>query len=337
MFQFLYVEESAKDQPITRQIIQRYGMSPVYCEKYGEIFNRQSQNFRLQKENPSLILAKKNGHLVLETPKGYGIGTAKNFYFSHLLNCPFDCRYCFLQGLYSSANFVLFVNYQDFKDTIAKTIKENASEQCTFFAGYDSDSLALESITQFAHNFLPFFEAHPEALFEIRTKSTNINLLLKNRPLDNCIIAYSLMPHELSSHLENKTPSVKSRLEALLKLQHAGWPIGLRFDPLIFCDNFDKLYARFYAEVFETLNIEKIHSVTLGAFRMPKNIYKNITNLYPEEKLFAHSLTQRGSLVSYNESFECSLLNFCYEELLKYVPSDKLFAYDLQTMSATHD
>ncbi|MGK5595374.1 MAG: radical SAM protein [Parachlamydiaceae bacterium] len=330
MFQLLYVEESVKEQPITRQMIQRHRMSPIYCEKYGEIFNRQSQNFRLQKENPSLILAKKNGNLVLETPEGYGIGTNKNFYFSHLLNCPFDCRYCFLQGLYSSANFVLFVNYQDFKDAIVRAIEENASERCTFFSGYDADSLALESITQFVNHFLPFFEEHPEALFEIRTKSTNISTLLRHRSLENCVIAYSLMPHELSKSLENKTPSVKSRLESLLKLQQAGWPIGLRFDPLIFCDDFEKKYAQFYAEVFDLLKTERIHSVTLGAFRMPKNIYKNMVNLYPEEKLFAHSLTQRGSLVSYKESLEQSLLKFCYDELLKYVPSEKLFAYDLQ-------
>ena len=31
-----------------------------------------------------------------------------------MYNCLFDCRYCFLQGMYNSSNFVIFVNYEDF-------------------------------------------------------------------------------------------------------------------------------------------------------------------------------------------------------------------------------
>lgn len=34
----------------------------------------------------------------------YGLGGDKNFYFSHMLNCIYDCRYCFLQGMFRSAH-----------------------------------------------------------------------------------------------------------------------------------------------------------------------------------------------------------------------------------------
>ena len=37
-----------------------------------------------------------------------------------MYNCLFDCKYCFLQGMYSSANYVIFVNYEDYYDEIKK-------------------------------------------------------------------------------------------------------------------------------------------------------------------------------------------------------------------------
>ena len=35
---------------------------------------------------------------------------------------------------------------------------------------------------------------------------------------------------------EDKTPSLSKRLKAIIKLQNLGWSIGLRFDPLIYCE-----------------------------------------------------------------------------------------------------
>ena len=52
--------------------------------------------------------------MVLEVPDNYGIGAKYNYYFSHKLNCVYDCRYWFLQGLFQSAHYVLFINYEDF-------------------------------------------------------------------------------------------------------------------------------------------------------------------------------------------------------------------------------
>ncbi len=103
----------------------------------------------MQKRRPSLILAKKHGRLVHPTPAGYGIGTARDFYFSHMLNCLYDCRYCFLQGMYRSASFVVFVNYEDFFEAALETAGEAPGEDVCFFSGYDCDSLAFEGVTRF--------------------------------------------------------------------------------------------------------------------------------------------------------------------------------------------
>ena len=109
--------------PRTLDLLRQFpGASQIPCQRYTEIFNRKAQSFRLQKKKPALILAAKFDNYILPTPPGYGIGANKNYYFSHMLNCIYDCRYCFLQGMYRSAHYVLFVNYDDFISAIRKKI-----------------------------------------------------------------------------------------------------------------------------------------------------------------------------------------------------------------------
>lgn len=322
MFQTIYIEKEVSEDPMTRSICERFSNRPMIpIQHFGEIFNRKNQNFRIQKQSPSLILAKKQGNLVLPTPAGYDIGKRDNFYFSHMFNCIYDCRYCFLQGMYNSANYVVFVNFQDFE----KAIQDAMTDSCTFFSGYDCDSLALEPVTHFVESCLPLFVQNPQAELELRTKSIQIQFLLKQKPLQNVIVAYTLTPEPISRALEHKTPSIKRRLQAIQKLAQKGWPIGLRFDPMIYCDDFEPIYEKFFSEVFQTVTPGQIHSATLGPFRLPKNIYKKITSLYPDEKLFAHSLEENRGLVTYSPEKEKALFHFCREHILKYLPENKLY------------
>ena len=111
----IYIEKQIRSLPRTEAILKRYPKArQVLIDRYTEVFNAPSQNFRVQKNNPALILAHKHGNRVIETPPGYHIGGENNYYFSHMLNCIYDCRYCFLQGMYRSANYVVFINYDDF-------------------------------------------------------------------------------------------------------------------------------------------------------------------------------------------------------------------------------
>ncbi len=326
MFELIYLEESIRYHTQAQAICQRFSAIPqVICGRYGEIFNRHGQNFRLQKQRPSLILARKFDHHVLPTPAGYGIGGTRNFYFSHMLNCIYDCRYCFLQGMYNSAHYVVFVNFEDFEQAIEAKIAEAPQEETYFFSGYDCDSLALEPITHFVEKILPTFQRFPHAYLELRTKSINTAFLLKQPPQSNCIVAFSLTPRVISNSLEHKTPPLQRRLKALQQLQKQGWPIGLRFDPVIYCDNFQEHYRTFFQDVFQAVDPLQVHSVSLGPFRLPKGNYKKMQNLYPDEKLFALGLQERGTMVSYEPQIEKELINFCKQEILRYIPLNRLF------------
>lgn len=327
MIETIYVETEIRHHPRVIAITARFPHARVIeCARYGEVFNPKAQHFRLQKQKPALILAKKQKNFALPAPQGYGIGASRNYYFSHMLNCLYDCRYCFLQGMYQSANYVLFVNYEDFQDDIRQIANNHPHEAVHFFSGYDCDSLALEPVTHFSREFLPFFASLPNnAWLELRTKSTQIRSLSQLAPIPRCVVAFSLSPPSVAEKVEAKAPPLLRRLAAIESLQQQGWQIGLRFDPLIYQSGYQQHYQEFFDRVFSTIKLEQLHSVSLGVFRLPEAYFKKMHKLYSEEKLFASPLQSQNGMVSYHADLEEELLQSCSAMILNHIPQTKFF------------
>jgi len=327
MIETLYLEEGVVGHPIAERIRVRFpGARQITVGRYTEVFNRSAQNFRLQKRKPALILARKHDGHVLPAPPGYGFGGAHNVYFSHMLNCLYDCRYCFLQGMYRSANYVVFVNYEDFEVALGRELDDAAGESVWCYSGYDCDSLALEPVTGFIDHMLPFFGERPRAILELRTKSTQIRTLLANKPLANVIVAFSFTPQAMSDALEHRVPSLERRIEAMVSLANSGWNVGLRFDPLIYDENYRQHYRTLFDAVFRNLPLDALHSVSVGPFRLPRDYFRTIQKLYPDEILFAGRFAERNGLVSYPFEQEQQLRLFCNQEILARVPEERVFA-----------
>lgn len=325
MFSAIYIEEEVATSTRVEQILDRFPSVPkIQCQRYGEVFNRNAQNFRLQKKAPSLILAKKYGNLVLPAPDGYGFNNSQSFYFSHMLNCVYDCRYCFLQGMYRSANYVLFVNYEDFAMALVESINHD-SDSRVFYSGYDCDSLALEPVSNFCRFFIPLFAKYPQATLEIRTKSTQIRGLLETPPIPNCIIAMSFTSQDATQKWEHKVPSISKRIDALKKLQKAGWQIAIRFEPLIFEEGYHRQYQQLFTDIFTELDAARIHSVSTGLFRMPVDYHRKIVKLYPDEALFARATDTRNGMVSLRCEQEAAHLQRIEELLFGFISPQQYY------------
>lgn len=326
MIDTIYIEEAVFQHPRSQEILSRFPKARrIEINKYGEVFNPKGQNFRLQKNNPALILANKHNQHALPAPEEYGIGSDNNYYFSHMLNCLYDCRYCFLQGMYRSANYILFVNYEDFQQEIKTIAKSNPDQDSWFFSGYDCDSLALEPVTNFAKEFLPFFSTLKGANLELRSKSTQIRSLLKTDPFEHCVVAFSISPQEIIESVEVKTPSLQKRIDAMQKLQQHGWQVGLRFDPVIYQQNYQQQYRSMFKLVFEALEIERIHSVSLGTFRLPKGYFRTVQRLYPDEALLQGPLETTQGMTGYQSDLETEMRSFCEYEILRHCPKERFF------------
>ena len=228
--------------------------------------------------------------------------------------------------MFRSAHHVIFVNYDDFWSAIAAKIDAHQSaEKIYFFSGYDCDSLAMEPLAGLAEYFVEAFRAHPNAMLELRTKSTQVRSLLCRDSLPNVIVAFSFTPQRTSDRLEHKVPGVSKRIEAMTKLQSAGWPIGLRFDPLIFQRSYQSEYRELFDSVFEKVNGGMVHSVSVGAFRLPHAFHRKMSDLYPDEPFLALPFENASGMVSYPQSTESEMIGWCMDTLGDYVDSDRIF------------
>lgn len=339
MIETIYIEKQLKGHERAERIIKKYGSARVVeCEHYGEVFNRKGQNFRIQKQAPALILAKKDGRRIYPAPIDHAIGADHNYYFSHLLNCPFDCRYCFLQGKFSSANYVLFVNYEDFWNDMQTEIAAH-TEPVHIFSGYDCDSLAFEPITGFVEWLLealtscaqdrledPSDNMPPSShLVELRTKSAQIRQILKFAPIKNCLIAYSIAPQSVIDNFEHGTASLDERLTALARLQKLGWQIGLRIDPLISFHRSAEIYQAFFETIAKSLDLHNLHSVTLGTMRFPDSYLKKIKQLYPNEALLASVSRHADGSASYSAEVTQELIGNAQAFFAKHLETNQIF------------
>ena len=324
MKKIIYIEKEIKNLPRVKNIINKF-KDPllIYIERYTEVFNRKNQNFKLQKINPAIILAKKYGNYLLKTPKTYTIGRKRNYYFSYMYNCMFDCRYCFLQGLYNSSNFLIFVNYEDFFKKINILDSSKHATNTTVFSGYDCDSMAYDSVSNFSNIVLKNFRKAKNIELEIRTKSTFMKPYLR-KSIENIVLAFSFTPERFSSKYEIGVANLEKRINVLKNLIEYGWQIGVRLDPFVIYEGWKKDYLNLFDLLFKTIPFNQLHSVTYGNIRFPKDIFMNIKKNYPDESLFFKLIKQKNNV--YDEDNGELINNFCKRYLFNYVDKNKVYS-----------
>ena len=157
-FSHIYIEEALLGGEEAEAILRKFPKAKcIPIRHYKDLFNRRKQNRALQEKSRKLILAKKEGQRIYPgAPVCQSFSESAFYYASLLMNCPFHCEYCYLQGMYPSANLVLFLNLEDYFSDCRRLIKEKGSLYLCI--SYDTDLLALEELYPFVERFARFLE-----------------------------------------------------------------------------------------------------------------------------------------------------------------------------------
>ena len=298
-FSHIYVEKRVLSHPFTKEILSKFPKSQIIeIEHYKDKFNSYSQNFRVQKNSQKLILAKKESPFLYEISDLIQRQDSNFLYTTPMLNCVYDCHYCFLQGMYPSANIVLFVNLEDFFKEVDEYLKENS--HLFLSISYDTDLLAVENIFGIAKKWIEFAKDKPLKI-EIRTKAINIDKLPLNK---NTILSFSLSPQEIIDKYELHTPSLKARIKAIQKVINKGIKPAITIDPIIKIPNYKMVYKNFIKEVFDNIDYKNINSVVIGTFRMNSTQFKNIKKSKLISDILYYDYDVRNGVVSYKDDKE---------------------------------
>ncbi len=307
----IYVEKAIKNTGLSDSVIQKIKPAEIiYINNYKDVLNQPGSDWRVQKVTQKIILAQRKDHFYYEgsgvTPNfGYN-----NFYYNTLaLNCIYDCQYCYLQGLLPSAHIVLFLNNHDFISQTKELLKKKQAPVYMALS-YDTDLPAIEHWYPYCKEWIDFVKNEENLIVEIRTKSVNTKVFENTAPCNRVILAWTLSPQEIIQKFEPLTPPLSARIKSIKKLIEQGWQVRVCIDPILHTNNWMKNYSSMIDTLFDELQELKLHSISLGVFRMNKVFLKRIKSQRQDSSLINYPYTSGDETVTYNDAVKNELVGF---------------------------
>ena len=324
-FSHIYVEKKILDNKNTLEILSKFRDAKIIeIDNYKEVFSSNNQDFHLQKLGQNLILASNKPNMIYEGAVVCEDFENDNFYYtSSIINCVYDCEYCYLQGVYSSGNIVIFVDIEKVFEEVEELY--NKLKSLYLCVSYDTDLLAIENICSFSEKWYHFIKDKKDLKIELRTKSANIDKFLNLDVLDNFIIAFTLSPEEIALKTEKYTAGLKNRVKAIKELQNKGWKVRICIDPLIYTDDFEKNYSEMIEYLFSEIDKNKVIDVSIGVFRTSKEYLKKMRNQNKKSEILYYPFECIDGVYTYSDKLKSYMIDFIKEKFLKYINIEKIY------------
>ena len=322
-FTHIYVEERALDYPLAQVILGKLPDADVIKIKhYKDVFDRKRQNAVLQHEHRSLIVAVREGNRVFEgAPVCQSFGNKNFYYASSMMNCPFDCEYCYLKGMYPSSNMVVFVNLEDYRADVKAKLAEGPMYVC---ASYDTDLIAMNGLTGHADFWKELAREHSDLLVELRTKAAPE--ITDN--ISNVIYAFTVSPEEVVSRYERSTAPVSARINAAAKAIENGAKVRLCFDPVIKIPDYESAYKRLVDRVAAVIDLERLTDVSVGTFRISSDYLNKMRKAYPDSEVAWYPYVIRDGVAQYEPEADRAMQEYVCALLGKHIRREKIFTWN---------
>ncbi len=333
-FSHIYVEEELLGEEEVQAILKKFPKAKLIpIRHYKDLFNRRKQNRALQEKSRKLILARKEGQRIYPgAPVCQSFSESSFYYASLLMNCPFHCEYCYLQGMYPSANLVLFLNLEDYFSDCQRLIKEKGSLYLCI--SYDTDLLALEELYPYVGRFSRFLEEESGLRIEVRTKTGGESLFrrllkmhLSEEAKKRLIFAFTLSPEKIVSEAEHGTAGLKGRLKAVKMAMEEGFTLRLCFDPMLYHADWERLYSELLETVFREIPMEKLYDVSVGSFRISESYLKTMTKSCGASPYTSFPYENTDGYYHYPKELLLKMEGFLEQRLLEKLPKEKIFRW----------
>ena len=232
-----------------------------------------------------LILARHQGSFLKPCPgtRGYRCCGLQIIHFG--LGCYLDCTYCILQSYLDTKALVVFGNLEEELRQLEQTLADPFSPLKRFCTGEFTDSLLLEDMTGLGAALVKLFARTNDRVLELKTKTTNVRILLDLDHGGRTIISFSLNAPEVSKHEEAKAPGLDRRLKAAADAVSSGYRVAFHFDPLIRHPDWAQGYQRTVERLFQAVPASQIAWISLGAFRYLPGLKDTVRKVHPHSRI----------------------------------------------------
>lgn len=328
-FSVVYAEEAALECPRAQRILEKLsGAEVIRCRDYRELFSRPHQTPALQKKAQALILAVSDRpRIYAGSPVCQDFGNDRFYYTSDVMNCVFDCEYCYLQGMYPCGHIVVFVNREETFRELDAILGERDPRGVYVCISYDTDLLALEPLLGYIAEWIDYAERHPSLTLELRTKAASAALLRKLPASDRMILAVTLSPDPVIRSMEHLTPPLSARLALAREAMDQGRKVRLCFDPMIAVHDAASVYNAMFDEVFSALPMDRVFDAGVGLFRISREYLKEMRRRRPcAVTYFPYELAD--GVYRYPDAVGNPLIELAVKRLAHVMPRDRIFLWE---------
>ncbi len=315
------------EHPRTEALRSRFPKAQlVLIDHQRELTQQRSATWSEQKLSAKLVVAQKSPpHIYSVGDVAPGFGHRDFAYAVPMQNCLYDCEYCYLQGMYTSAHLTVFVNQEEMQAEARQRAEE--SGDLYLCLAYDNDLLAFEGVLPLTADWLRASVGTPSLTIEVRTKSANFPALKGVEPNPRAFLAWTLSPEGVIRRFEPKTPPLRARLRAMESALNSGWRVRLCFDPLLPISDWQREYGDLLKELDERDLWSRVEDVSYGIFRMNRDYLRQARRARPDSELLMSATRQeeRG-LFTLAQSEQRTLKDWFAGQLHQRLPREKVWA-----------
>ncbi len=249
----IYYEENITQYELGKYLLEKYKSVPKFIiENHNNIEEmRKKENKEFPKMKRNLIIGIRKTHKFVPNNK------ISNYLVPYTSSgCTAMCLYCYLVCNYNKCAYLrLFVNREEMLNKILKTANES-KEELVFEIGSNSDLILENLITGNLKWTIENFSKAEKGYITFPTKFDMVEDILDVKGKERVIIRMSVNPKEIISKVEMGTSQLEERVKAINKLKEAGYKVGILIAPVIFVENWEKLYEELIIYLKENLSDE---------------------------------------------------------------------------------
>ncbi|MBT3380587.1 MAG: hypothetical protein HN742_10325 [Lentisphaerae bacterium] len=173
--------------------------------------------------------------------------------------CSHQCAYCGRGGVISAK-----VNLQHYAQHLRKLVENNPWQQ-VYLTNANSDTPILEPEIDHTRFLIDFFKQFDDRHFVVHTKSANVDHLLEYTDHDQrAIMLWSIATPSAARIYEPGAPSTEERFAAARKCYQAGYPVRLKFKPIVPMKDWRQEATTMARLAFDGMRPEVINLLTLA-------------------------------------------------------------------------
>ncbi len=322
----IYYEKAIENYELGVELLKKYSDVPkVIIENHNNIEEmRKKSNKEFGRMKQNLIIGIRKTHKFIENHK------VSDYLVPYTSSgCTAACMYCYLVCNYNKCAYLrLFVNREQMLEKIIKTA-EKSDRDLTFEIGSNSDLILENTITDNLRWTIENFKNSKKGSLTFPTKFDMVDPLLNLDHKGKIIIRVSVNPEEIINNVEFGTSRLKGRIEAINKLKEAGYRVGILIAPVIFVDNWKKLYSQLiqtlYQELSDKVKKDVFFEIIFMTYsyihtKINEEAFPNAINLYNKELM-----TGRGrGKYWYKQQIRDEGNKFFREYMKKFFPNNEI-------------